>query len=383
MTRSILMLSAVALLGGCTTLSADGPSSRAIDRGAVTATDSLGGYALVPLDYQVSERIKSVAPQFLGSLAAASSQTPIDVIGVGDALAVAVYEPSGALFGPRGNASSVQSGSQNLPPVVVDRNGAVGIPFAGNVRVAGLTSSQAADAIRRALIGKVGNPQVIVSIAENASNAVTVLGEVKNPGRAPLSLSADRILDVIAAAGGSTRPIEDVLVNIQRDGQTFTAPLSAVTTDFAENVRLARGDQVNLTFRPRRFSTFGALGAVRQTDIPAGPLTLAGALSGAGGLDTNAANARRVLVFRFERPEVAHALGLTQAPTVRGVPVVYQLDLSEGAGLFTASNFLIQPDDILYVPRSSSAELRKFFEFVQTVTRVVYDVSVTSALNLE
>ncbi len=89
------------------------------------------------------------------------------------------------------------------------------------------------------------------------------------------------------------------------------------------------------------------------------------------------------MVFRFERPEVAQALGLTQAPTPRGVPVVYRVNLAEGQGFFVANNFMIQPDDVVYAPRSDSAEARKFFEFVQSITRVIYDVSVTSALNVD
>ena len=47
----------------------------------------------------------------------------------------------------------------------------------------------------------------------------------------------------------------------------------------------------------------------------------------------------------------------------------------EASGFFIASNFQIEPDDVIYAPRSSAAEARKFFEFVQSISRVVYDVS--------
>ena len=43
----------------------------------------------------------------------------------------------------------------------------------------------------------------------------------------------------------------------------------------------------------------------------------------------------------------------------------------------------IMPEDVIYVPLAGAAEARKFFEFVQSVTRVVYDVSVTSAINVD
>lgn len=384
MTRTILPLAIVAILGGCSTLPRDGPSGASINAGATTP-QAMGSYALVPLTFEVTERIKQVPLQFFGTLASASSEQPVDIIGEGDTLAISIYDPSGSLFGggsASSRAASIEGGSQALPGAVVDRSGSVSVPFAGQIRVQGLTSTQAAAAIRRALVGKVANPQVMVAIAGNVSNSVNVLGDVRQPGRVPVGVNRDRILDVIAAAGGSARSVDDLTISIQRDGRTYTAPLSAVTTQFAENVRLQRGDVINVQYKPRRFSTFGALNAVTQGDMPAGPMTLTGAMSKVGGLNTNTANARRVMVFRFERPEVAQALGINQPTTPRGVPVVYELNFNDAASVFAATNMEVMPEDVIYVPLAGAAEARKFFEFVQSVTRVVYDVSVTSALNV-
>ncbi|HUH09022.1 MAG TPA: polysaccharide biosynthesis/export family protein [Brevundimonas sp.] len=382
MTRTAASLMIVALLAGCSTLPRDGPSGMGVV-GAASTAERQGDYALLDLDFAASERLKAAPTRSFSTLALASSEAPTDIIGVGDTLAISIFDPGRSLFGGPNFDGSITPGSQSLPPLVVDRNGAVPIPFAGSVPVQGLTPAQASAAVRRALTGKVGNPQVIVGLAGNASNTVTVLGEVRTPGRQPLSANSDRILDVIAAAGGSSRSIHDVTVRIQRGGQTYAAPMSIVTTQFNENVRLQRGDQVNLVYQPRRFSSFGAFNAVARTDLPPGPLTLAEALSGVGGLDSNLADAKSVLIFRFERPEVAQALGIQQPATPRGVPVVYRLNLNEGSGFFIASNFQIEPDDIIYAPRAGAAEARKFFEFVQSVTRVIYDVSVTSAINID
>lgn len=379
--RTLSCLAIVAVLSGCSTLPRDGPTGSAVER-AASSGSIVGNYVIVDLDYATSERVKTQPRKFLGSLTGGGSTEAGGLIGSGDILAISIFEPSGSLFGSGGGGTSgVRSGNQTLPAIAVDASGAVTIPFAGQVQVAGMTTTEAGRAIRRALVGKVGNPQVVVSMAENNFNTVTVLGEVRQPGRAPLSSTASSILDVIANRGGVARPPEDVAVVIRRRGQTFSAPLSAVTSNFDENIRLTRGDQVNLVYTPRYFSTFGALGAVARVEMGAGPLNLAGAISRVGGLDTNSANARSVLVFRFERPEVAAALGLTQPATTRGVPVVYRLNLEEAEGLFIANNFEIEPDDIFYVPRSGSAELGKFFTLVRTITGAIYDVSVTSALN--
>ena len=382
MTRSLLALLIVAILGGCSTLPRDGPSGRAVNRGAVEDVDG-ADYAIVELDYLTAERIKATPGPSLGSLTEADSTSPVDVIGPGDRLAVAIFEPSGSLFGNSSREDGIRSGNRTLPITPVDRGGSVNIPYAGLVRVGGMTAIEAAAAIRRALSRQVGDPQVTVSVEANLANTVIILGEVRAPGRAALGVNADTILDVIAAVGGPARPAEDIEVQVRRGGRTFAAPLSAVATDFNENIRLQRGDQINLVYQPRRIKTFGALGAVTQADMPAGEMTLAGALSRAGGLQDAQANARSVLVFRFERPDVAQALGVTQPATVRGVPIVYRLNMEEASAFFTAETFVMRPDDTIYAPRSSSAEIRKFFELVQTVTRVVYDVSVTSALNVD
>lgn len=380
MTKTAASLMILALLAGCSTLPRDGPSGANVVRQGTTS-ERQGDYAIVDLDFAISERLKRAPAPTFGSLVAASSQAPVDIIGVGDVLAVSIFEPSGGLFSGV-SATSTMSTTQSLPPLTVDRNGGIPIPYAGTISVRGMTLAEASDAIRRALRGKVANPQVIVTLAANASNGVTILGEVRAPGRQPLTPNSDRLLDLIAQAGGPSRSVYDVLVQIQREGQTFSAPLSIVSTAFNENIRLQRGDQVNLVHQPRRFSSFGAFNAVRQTELPPGPLTLAEALSGVGGLDSNLADATSVLVFRFERPEVAQAMGITQPATVRGVPVVYRLNLNEGSGFFIASNFQIAPEDVIYAPRARAAEARKFFEFVQSLTRVVYDISVTSALNV-
>ncbi|WP_226637974.1 polysaccharide biosynthesis/export family protein [Brevundimonas poindexterae] len=379
MTRpSLLAVFLTCAVAGCSTLPVEGPSARDVEAQAGDQT-----YAVVDLDPTVSQILRALPAEAGDSLAGAESVVPLDRIGVGDTLSVSIYEPSGALFGSRGGGGTVQGASQTLPPAVVDGGGAIQIPFAGAVRVEGLTVAEAGAAIRRALVGRVGNPQVTVTLAEAPSTGVTVLGEVRTPGRVPLATGRDRLLDVVAASGGTARAPEEVEVVVSRGEATWRAPYTTVTRRFDQNVRLAPGDRVTLEYQPRRYSVMGALGAVSQAEIGPGPLTLAAALARAGGPNPDTADARSVLIFRFEDPAAARALGLTQRPSPRGVPVVYRLDLSGPNGLFVASDFEIRPDDLIFVPRSGSTELRQFFELVQSVTRVVYDVSVTSALNLD
>jgi polysaccharide export outer membrane protein len=385
--RRIAILALLASLGACAGLPADGPSGDSITKQNGVEKAGLT-YSLVDLDYALSQRLLLAPAVADSSLAALENSTTADTINVGDELQVSIFDPNGGVFSSRpgptsANGPSVQSSNQTLPALMVDRDGTIVIPFAGVVNVRGMTTRQASDAIRRSLAGRVANPQVLVAVASSPANGIVVLGEVRSPGRASVRPGAENLLDAIAAAGGPNRNIDDIRVTVNRAGTTYDAPLRKVLSDFDQNIRLKRGDQVNLVYAPRRYSSFGALGKVSQFEMPSGTLTLTGALGQLGGLDPTTANAHSVLVFRFERPDAAQLAGVTLAPTPKGVPIIYRLDLQSPTGFFIANSFEIRPDDVIFVPRSRVTEMRTFFEFVRSITGIIYDVSVTSTLTVD
>src|ERR1700730_5646081 len=87
----------------------------------------------------------------------------------------------------------------------VDEHGTITMPLAGNLPVSGMTAEQAGKAIEAHLLQRdiLKDPHVSVSVLEYATQGVTVLGEVKNPGVYPL-LGAHGVLDLVSAAGGAT-----------------------------------------------------------------------------------------------------------------------------------------------------------------------------------
>jgi len=369
-------------LGGCSSFPDDGPASRDIAKNAHVTGDK--HYDLVKLDYRVTREVAANPPQPLSTLVSATSADRVGVIQDGDILQISIFQPSGeAISLPEAGAGMGSSGNglgaSGLPALLVDDQGRVSVPYGGDVEVAGLTPGQAADAIKRALRGRLINPQVLVNVQSSPANSVTIIGEVKTSGLIRLSPNNDTLVNIIATAGGALHPPADVVVAITRGGHTATAPLSLVLSDPAENVRLAPHDQVRLIYQQRKFSTFGALNKAMQTPIEDSNLSLAGALSKLGGLDSNNANPAEVMLFRFERPEVARALGLSFDPSAVRVPIVYRLDLRDPSGFFVAQRFEVQPDDIIYVPHADLAEARKFFEVVNDVSSVGYDVAITNA----
>jgi polysaccharide export outer membrane protein len=369
-------------LAGCSTLPEDGPSARSVARQAnATAKQS---YSLIDVDYRVTQVIDANPSSPLTSLRASPDAGPSDLIAVGDTLAVSIYQPGA---GPLPQLTTQTEGNgqqQTMPKMVVDRSGAIEVPFGGSVPVVNLTPNEAASAIRRALRGKIADPQVIVTSIASPRNSVIVLGEVRNPGRFQLVANSDRLLDALAAVGGPTKPSRDLALTVVRGDQSATISVATLLQDPKENIRLAPQDQVRVTASTRKIDVFGAVGKGSQIPIEDDDLTLAGALSRIGGLNSLQADAGSVLVFRFERRDVARALGVSfpDVPGLKGVPIIYRVNLRDPSGYFIANKFEVVADDLIYVPTASSAELQKFLNIVNAAGQFIYDASVTKSLGL-
>ena len=119
--------------------------------------------------------------------------------------------------------------------------GSVTMPLAGAVKVAGLTTAEAAAAIEKAL--KEGqflkSPKVRVALTAVRSRQVSLLGHVARPGRYPIESGAMKMPDLIAAAGGLT-PGGGEHVTVIRDGKQHK--VSALNNDF----ELQGGDTVHV-----------------------------------------------------------------------------------------------------------------------------------------
>jgi polysaccharide export outer membrane protein len=96
--------------------------------------------------------------------------------------------------------------------------GDVPLILGGDVHVAGLAPSEAANAIAQKLMqgNFILHPHVSVVVEQYASETVSVIGQVRTPGNYPVPAPRS-ILDVIAYAGGLTE-MADRKVTIQRGG---------------------------------------------------------------------------------------------------------------------------------------------------------------------
>lgn len=127
-------------------------------------------------------------------------------------------------------------------------DGTITMPLIGAVRIQGLTTDQAASAIKRKLAdGYLVKPEVSVSIEARIRKTVTVLGQAQRPG--VFELPANRKLTVVEAigmAGGMTRIANAKKVTLKRGGQVQVLNLKDITSGKGLDIPLQDGDMITI-----------------------------------------------------------------------------------------------------------------------------------------
>jgi polysaccharide biosynthesis/export protein len=380
------MLTLASALGGCGWMSVNGPAASDIMAGQRDPASL--NYAVV----KVTPKVVDVLSRNLPRLTAfGSNQRPRDItFGVGDVLSVTIFEAaSGGLFIPA--EGSVRPGNfVSIPNQPVDIHGNISFPYVGAVRARGRTQVEVQEAIVTALKNRAIEPQVIVSMIEQKTSMISVLGEGRS-ARIPATAAPERMLDVISRAGltstGTTTGAAgaETWVILERGGKRAIAPFGALVYEPVNNVYVHPNDTIYLYREPQTYLAFGAVGAQQQIPFGTWRLSLAEAISKSGGLIDTQADPASVFLYRGEARDVAKALGIDVAPYEGPViPVIYTINLRDPAGLFLASSFEMRNKDILYASNSLSVEATKFMTYLNTVNATIQGpiTTVTSAYGL-
>src|SRR5213594_4216932 len=135
--------------------------------------------------------------------------------------------------------------------VPVRPDGKISLPLLNDVQAAGLTPVQLRQALTKVLTTFVPNPEVSVIVREVHSVKVTVIGQVKLPGRYELKSRAT-VLDLLAMAGGFTdyAARSSIVILRQEGGATRQIPFvfdklttkSGAKNGGQENFCVAPGD---------------------------------------------------------------------------------------------------------------------------------------------
>ena len=369
----------LSLLAGCSSLPSAGPSA---DEMIQRSHDERGGFEIVSITPAVNAALsRRRADSFLKSFG--DYRPSIDPqIGIGDTLSITIWEAAaGGLFSSALVTDRFSTGSKSatIPEQAVGRDGAITVPYAGRIRVIGQNSNGVQHAIEQALAGKAIQPQVLVTVVRSVSNAVTVSGEVVNGARVPLSTKGDRILDVIASAGGIKTPVSETFIQLTRGRNTTRVAMSRVVQDPRENIFMRPDDVLTIIRQPQTFVAFGATGRNAEIPFDAESISLSQAMAKAGGLLDSRADPTGVFILRYEPYETARQIveTLPSPPNGGRSPIVYQLNARSADGLFVAQQFPIFAGDVLYVSNAPSSELEKALQILgQAVSPVGSSVAI-------
>jgi len=195
------------------------------------------------------------------------------ILGPGDAVRIAVYQNPDLSLEAR-----------------LNEGGSISYPLLGNIKLGGISVSDAEKKIAAGL--KDGNfikqPQVSILLVGATANQVSVLGLVGKPGRYPLITGSNKLSEIMAMAGGITQGAGSDIVVISgvREGKPFRKEVD-FTKVFASSgnepdFMLQNGDTLFVDRAPQIYmygevQRAGAQILLRDT-------TLLQALANAGGL---------------------------------------------------------------------------------------------------
>jgi polysaccharide export outer membrane protein len=383
-TSPIFAILVAALLPACSVLPGTGPTSDAVQGNATAGLRSTTAlpYALI-----------DVSADTIGFLSQPNLITfqgefpdkrpkPQQVAGVGDVLNVSIFEAApGGLFTPATAAGARPGNFVDLPPQAVDQKGSIYVPYAGEIPAAARTLPEIQQAIVARLRNRAIEPQVVVSLNQQHSSVVSVLGDVNTPGVLALNSVGERLLALIARAGGPKFEAVESYVTLQRDGKKVRVLLSRVVHDPNENIFIRPNDVIFIT---REAPTFTALGALNQNvfgfnseiafDVET--LTLAQAIGKAGGLNDNQSDPAEVFVYRYEDRRFVEKFGVdTKRFTYDRIPTIYHLNIRDPSGMLLAAGFQMHTKDVMYV---ANAKVVDYYKLLLLINNTAATTSATA-----
>ncbi|MDE1183033.1 polysaccharide biosynthesis/export family protein [Paraburkholderia sp.] len=259
-------------------------------------------------------------------------------IGAGDVLQITVWdhpELAAAVGQPSQNTRTADA----APGFLVDSSGNVQFPYAGKVHVGGDDAQTVQSKIHTELAKVFLNPQVTVRIASFRASSVYIDGEVHTPGSQQINDIPMSLTEAVGRAGGFTSNADQSRVDLVRNGVTYPINVAELIKSGRNpsEIYLHSGDLLRVA--SREDNGVYVMGEFNRpaTILPMrdGRLTLSDAMSQAGSLNVNSADAKQLFVIR--------------GSITGGEPQVYHLDVKSPVSMILANQFDLQPKDVVYI----------------------------------
>ncbi|MBO1110971.1 polysaccharide biosynthesis/export family protein [Bordetella petrii] len=343
--RSIFRTSALCaplLLAGCgSLLSSAGPS-----RHAVMSNEDGQSYRLIDLSAETIAPYMRPQEQEPDTSVALPTVPEIRLV-PGDVMRIMIADSAmeGALFAP------LATGGTIFENVRVDSTGTISLPYVGHERVKGKTLPEVEKLIRDKLKGITTDVQVQVGLTGDLSGSVLVAGAVKAPGRFSALEGPLTLLDAINRAGGPVLEPHLIRVVVRTGEKSYAYNYQDLLS--GKNQIVPPGAEIVLERARKRFVAMGAVGDPGLHDLPSNNPSLLEVLGSVKGLNEAKADAAGVFVFRLIEGKDAGS-GATKPQAE-----VFRLNLKEPEAMFLARQFLVQPEDAIYVTNAAVYEWQK------------------------
>ncbi len=239
----------------------------------------------------------------------------------------------------------------------VTTDGTLFYPYAGEIKVAGLTAQELRAEITKRLSNKILNdPQVDVRVTGYNSLRATVTGAVNRPGFVAFSESPLTIPLAVAAAGGFSEQADPSGMQLRRGDKVYNINfMDAFKSNLPlDKIVLKPDDQIFIpamseTQKANKVYVMGEVVRTSVVNLNQGSLSLVEALASAGGLQTLYASSKSVYVLRNTSDKVVD---------------VYHLNAKNAMALAMADRFDLNPHDIIYVDASGLATWNRLLSLI-------------------
>jgi polysaccharide biosynthesis/export protein len=286
-----------------------------------------------------------------------------------DVLQVIVWDhpeltaPTGAFRSPEENGNQVHA------------DGTIFYPYVGALQVAGKTVEEVRQLLTERVARAITRPQLDVRVAGFRGQKVQVTGEVVAPTTVPITDVPLRVQDALALAKGFTSESDFSRVTLSRGGKTYELDLQALYEqgDLSQNWLLQDGDVLNVPDRSRnKVFVIGEVRAPQSRVMVRGRMTLAEALTDATGISGAVSPAQVAgAVTNWLDPTVANPAKIYVIRGSYNAPQIYHLDASSPDAILLATEFPLQPRDVVYV---STYELSRFNRVIGQILPTIQSI---------
>ncbi len=341
--KIFVALALVSVLTSCSRLPGGAPASEEILKEANEDTADFALYSVTRAFLPTVAQWPATGKQEHLGWISASQGARSQIIQPGDSLNIRIWDSSDNSLLTTTEQKEIQ-----LTDVEVASNGAIFMPYVGNVSVIGLTPDLAREELQTSFEMIVPSAQVQLSMTEGRNNSVDLVSGVLQPGTYPMPDRNYSVLGLIAAGGGVSASLNNPQIRLMRGGAIYGTSIDRLLDNPRMDTLLKGGDRVFVEEDERYFLSFGAAGEEDLHIFTKDEMSAMDAVSVMGGFQDTKADPQGLLVLR-EYPASAIQPGV-RGP--RHTRVVFSLDLTRADGLFSARKFQINPGDLVIATES-------------------------------